>query len=61
MKHRDSASVFVARVMQTYKFDVKSASGENWKGPSSSTISSEVSFNGDSNEETYNVNKIRWQ
>ena len=30
------------------KGDVNSASGENWKEPSSSTISREASFNGDS-------------
>ena len=34
-----------------------SASGENWKEPSSSTISTEASCNGDSNEEALNVNK----
>ena len=33
------------------------ASGENRKEPLSSTISTEASFNGDSNEETLNVNK----
>ena len=33
------------------------ASGENWKEASSSTISTEASFNGDSNGETLNVNK----
>ena len=36
---------------------MNSASGENWKEPSSSTISTEESFNGDSNEEFLNVNK----
>ena len=36
---------------------VNSASGENWKEPSSSTISTEASFNSDSNEETPMVNK----
>ena len=41
-----------------YKGDVNSASKENWREPSSSTISAEVSFNGDSNEETRNVNKM---
>ena len=46
-----SASVSVARVMWTYKGDVNSASGENWKEPSSSTISTEIAFNSDSNEE----------
>ena len=45
----------VTRVMRTYEGDVNSVSGENWKKPSSSTISTEASFNGD--EETLNVNK----
>ena len=40
-----------------YKGGVNSASGENWKEPSSSTISTEASFNDDSNEETLNVNR----
>ena len=40
---------------------MNSASGENWKEPSSATISPEASFNGDSNEETLNVNKTCWQ
>ena len=40
---------------------MNSASGENWKEPSSTTISPEASFNGDSNEETLNVNKTCWQ
>ena len=44
------------RVIWTCKSDVNSASGENWKEPSSSTISTETSFNGDSDEETLNVN-----
>ena len=56
-KHSDSASVSVARVMWTYKGDVNSASGENWKESSSSTISAEAWFNNNSNEETLNVNK----
>ena len=34
----------------TYMGDGNSASGENWKEPSSSAISTEASFNGDSNE-----------
>ena len=42
MKHGNSASVFVARVMGRYEGDVNSASGENWKEPSSSTISTEA-------------------
>ena len=37
--------------MWTYKGDVNSASGENWKELSPSTISSEASFNGDSNKD----------
>ena len=36
------------------------ASVENWKEPSSSTISTEASFNSDNNEETPNVNKTCW-
>ena len=60
-KHSDSASVSVARLLWTYKGDENSASGETWKEPSSPTISTETSFNGDSNEETLNVNKTCWQ
>ena len=55
-----SASAFVARVMWTYKDDVNWASGEKWKEPSS-TISLEAPFNGDTNEETFNINKTFWQ
>ena len=47
--------------MWTYKVDVNAASGENWKEPSSSKISAEASFNGDSKNETINVNKNCWQ
>ena len=36
---------------------MNSASGENWKEPSSSTISRETSFNCDKNGETYTVKK----
>ena len=44
--------------MWTYKGDdVNSVSGENWKEPSSSTISTEASSISDSNEETLNLNK----
>ena len=43
--------------MWTYNNDVNSVSGENWKEPSSSTISAEASFNSDNNDETVNVNK----
>ena len=44
-------------MLWTCKADVNSGSGENWKEPSSSTISPEPSFNGDSSEDTLNVNK----
>ena len=37
---------------------MNSASRNNWKEPSSSTISTEALFNVDSNEETLNVKKI---
>ena len=50
-KHGDPASVSVARVMWTCRCNLDSASGENWKDLSSSTISAEASFDGDSNEE----------
>ena len=52
----DSASMSVARVMWTYKYDVNSALGETPKEPSSSTRSIEASFNDVSNEETLHVN-----
>ena len=44
--------------MWTCKGDVNSASGENSIEPSSSAISTETSFNDDSNKETLNVNKV---
>ena len=47
--------------MWTFMGDVNSASGENWKEPSSSTISTEALFNGDSKKETLYVNKTYWQ
>ena len=50
-KHSDSASVSVAKVLWMCKGDVNSASGENWKEPSSSTISIQGSLNEDSNED----------
>ena len=56
MKHGDSALVSVTREMWTYMGDVNSASGERWKEPLSS-ITTEGSFNGDSNEETLNAIK----
>ena len=37
---------------------MNSNSGENWKEPSTPI---DASINGDSNEETLNVNKISWQ
>ena len=48
----NSASVSVARVMWTYKGDRNSALGETSREPSSSTISTEASFNDVFNEET---------
>ena len=39
---------------------MNSASGENSKKFSSSTLSPEASFNGDSKEETLNINKTCW-
>ena len=60
-KHGDSISMYVARMMWTYKGDVILTSGENWKEPSSSTLSPEALFHGDSNEETLNLNKTCWQ
>ena len=47
-----STSVSVARVMWTYKGDRNSALGETSREPSSSTISTEASFNDVFNEET---------
>ena len=47
--------------MWTYKGDVNSASGENWKEPSSLTLSTEPSSISDSNEETLVVNKTCWE
>ena len=46
-----------ARLIWTYKNDLNSVSRENWKEPSTLTMSADVSFNCDSNEETLNVNK----
>ena len=57
-KHGDPASVSVAKVMWAYKGDMNAVSEENWKEPSTST---DVSNNGCSNEETFNVNKTCWQ
>ena len=59
--HGNPASVSVAKVMWTCRCNVNSTSGENWKEPSSSTISTEASFGDDSSEETLNVNRSRWQ
>ena len=44
--------------MLTYKGDVYSDLRENWKEPSSSTISTEALLNDDSNEETLNINNV---
>ena len=56
------ASAFALRVMRAYKGDGNSASRKKWKELSSSKISTEGSFNGDSNEETLNVKKRTcWQ
>ena len=54
----DSAPVSVAKMMWTYNCYVNSALVENSKERSSSTISTEASFNDDSNEETLNINKV---
>ena len=43
--------------MLTYKGAVNSASGEYWKEPSSSAISTEASLNSDSNKEIQNRNE----
>ena len=43
-KHDAATSVPVARVMWMYKGDVNSALGESSKEPSSSTVSTEISF-----------------
>ena len=60
MKHGDSASVSIARVIWAYDVDGNSVSGENWKELSSLIISPEASLNGDDNEETLIVNKTCW-
>ena len=57
-KHGAAASVSPASLMWTYKGDVNSALGVNSKEPSPPIISTETSFNDDSNEETLNVNKV---
>ena len=53
-----SASISVDRVIWKYNGDVNSALGENSKEPSSSTVSTEASFNDDSNEKTLKVIKV---
>ena len=55
------ASVSVARAMLTYKGDMSLALGETSKEPSSSTTSTDTSFNDVSNEETRNVNSVYHQ
>ena len=47
--------------MWMYEGGVNSASGENWKEPSSSIVSVEALVNGKSEGETPNVNKTCWQ
>ena len=44
--------------MRKCNSDVNSALGENSKEPSSSTVTTEASFDDDSNEETHNVFKV---
>ena len=44
--------------MRKYNSDVNSALGEKSKEPSSSTVTTEASFDDDSNEETLNVIKV---
>ena len=61
VKHSASRSVSVAKMIWTYKGGVNSASGENWKKPSSSTKWTEASFNENSKEQTPKVNKICWR
>ena len=58
MRQGGSTSV---QVMWMYEGGVNSASGENWKEPSSSIVSAEALVNGKSEEETPNVNKTCWQ
>ena len=53
-----SVSISVDRVIWKYNGDVNSALGENSKEPSSSTVSTEASFNDDSNEKTLKVIKV---
>ena len=48
----------VGKVTWTCKGDMNSASGENWKEPSSSTKWTEALFNGGNNEETPNNLKM---
>ena len=45
--------------MWTYKGELSSTSRKNLKEPSKSTVSTDVSFNVDSNQETLNVNKTK--
>ena len=61
MRPGGPASVSVTRVMWAYNIDVNSALGKNSKEPSSSTILTEPSFNGNSKEEAHNANKTWWQ
>ena len=45
--------------MWTNKVELNSTSRKNWKEPSTSTLSTDVSFNVGSNEETLDVNKTK--
>ena len=56
-KLADSTSVSVVSVTWTYNSDMNSALAEDWKEPSSSILTYS-SFNGDSNEETLNLNLL---
>ena len=44
--------------MRKYNSDVNSALGKNSKEPSSSTVTTDASFDDDSNEETLNVFEV---
>ena len=61
VKHNGCVSVSVTRVKWTYEGGVNSTSGQSWEEPSSSTISAEASFNGDSKEGALNGSKTCWQ
>ena len=60
VKHNGSVSVSVTRVKWMYEGGVNSTSGQSREEPSSSTISTEASFNGDSKEGALNGSKTCW-